>query len=32
MSKNMFDEKEMIGRHSLAHVLAKAVLKIFRRS
>ena len=29
MSKNMFDEKEMIGRHSLAHVLAKAVLKIF---
>ena len=29
MSKEILDEKEMMGRHSLAHVLAKAVLKLY---
>ena len=29
MANKVIDEKEMIGRHSLAHVLAKAVLKLF---
>ena len=29
MAEKIVDEKEMMGRHSLAHVLAKAVLKLF---
>ena len=29
MANKVVDEKEMIGRHSLAHVLAKAVLRLY---
>ncbi len=29
MSEEILDQNEMMGRHSLAHVLAKAVLKLF---
>jgi threonyl-tRNA synthetase len=29
MAKQVLDEQEMMGRHSLAHVMAKAVLRLF---